>query len=298
MHLKGTSMSIESLGDKIKRFELVTDFSLPRHLPVVLRLDGKAFHTYTEGMERPFDNDFRYIMEYAAYRCCKLIEGCRLGYTQSDEISLLLVDYATPSTEAWFDYRLSKVISVAASICTGAFNQACLIKKPEVFLKRGPAAFDCRAFSIPREDVCDCFLWRQKDSERNCINSIAQSHFSHEELKGISCNELQNMLMVQKGINYNDVPAKYKRGVAFYKSKFFVHKVNALRTLWVKDESMPILTQNRYYVDRWAEPSPIDYTPDIDTISICEDIDFSKVLKIETVGDVEMSSRIVPAQDL
>jgi len=285
------------MNDRLKRYELVTDVCLPRRIPIIARLDGKAFHTYTQGMKRPFDEDFRSIMEYTAYRCCKLVEGCRFGYTQSDEISLLLVDYATHDTEAWFDYRLSKMISVLSSICTGAFIQASLLKMPEVFLNKGPAAFDCRVFSLPREEVLDYFLDRQRDSERNAINSLAQSHFSHNELQGKNCSEMQDMLMLQKGVNYNDLEAKYKRGVAFYKSKFYVHKVNALRTLWVKDSTMPILTQNRYYVERWVEPNPIDYTPDIKDVSICEDLDMKSLLKIDMIGSLEESSTIVSAQD-
>lgn len=291
-------MSVESMGDRIKRYETVTDTCLSKRIPVIIRLDGKAFHTYTQGMERPFDEDFRYIMEYTAYRCCKLVEGCRFGYTQSDEISLLLVDYATPDTESWFDYRISKMLSVVSSVCTGAFIQACLLKMPEVFLNKGPAAFDCRVFSLPREEALNYFLWRQRDSERNALNALAQSHFSHKELQGKNCSEMQDMLMLQKGVNYNDLPTKYKRGVSFYKSKFYIHKVNALRTLWVKDNEMPILTQNRYYVDRWVEPNPIDYTPDIKTVSICEDLDFKNLLKIDRIGSIEGSSIIKPVQDV
>lgn len=291
-------MSIEAMGERMKRYEMVTDTCLPRRLPVVIRLDGKSFSNYTQGMKRPFDEDFRFIMEYTAYRCCKLVEGCRFGYTQSDEISLLLVDYATPDTEAWFDYRISKMLSVVSSICTGAFTQACLIKMPEVFLSKGPAAFDCRVFSIPREETINYFLWRQRDSERNAINALAQSHFSHNELQGKNCSEMQDMLMLQKGVNFNDLLTKYKRGVSFYKSKFYVHKVNALRTLWLKDEEMPILSKNRYHVERWVEQNPIDYTPDIKTVTICEDLDMKNLIDIRSIGTIENNSTIEPAQEI
>lgn len=128
-----------SLGDRMKRYELPADTRLTRNIPAIIRIDGKAFHTWTKGMLHPWDPSLTLCMWQTAYMLCKNIEGIRFAYTQSDEITLLLVDYQTIRSQAWFDYRIQKIVAVSASIATGAFNQAAALLCPSQYEKRGPA---------------------------------------------------------------------------------------------------------------------------------------------------------------
>jgi tRNA(His) guanylyltransferase len=251
------------LGDRMKEYEKACERYLTRRIPLVLRVDGSCFHTWTRGLERPYDNNLRACMEYAAYSVCTEVSGARFAYTQSDEISILVIDYQSVNTEPWFSYRGNKVESVAASICTAGFNTAALTYLPEHVKKKGFAIFDARAFNVPKEDVLGCFLWRQRDCEKNSISSLAQAHFSHKELHGKNSSDKQDMLMLQKGVNWNDVPTHYKRGTALYKVQVVSpNPVNpdgpeVARSKWVVDHEMPIITKDRPYVERWLDPETV-----------------------------------------
>ena len=221
----------DSLGDRMKTYERVSRNYLPRRVPIIIRLDGKAFHTFTRGMEKPFDRVLTRTMQETMKYLCENIQGCVLGYTQSDEITLVLTDYATIQTDAWFGYNIQKMCSVSASMATLAFNKAfnkevvqfflrndiedvqrnsdtsdralasaILYANYDASLKRG-AMFDSRAFSVPKEEVCNCLIWRQQDATRNSIEAVGQANFSHHELHKKTCDMIQEMLWSQKGIN-------------------------------------------------------------------------------------------------
>lgn len=274
---------MDSLGDRQKRHEQATDYCLTKRLPVIIRCDGKSFHSWTRGLGRPFDDNLRNCMEYATYRLCKEVEGARLGYTQSDEITVLLVDYQTLGTESWYDYRIQKMASVAASICTAAFATACLKYLPEHLKLRGFAKFDSRVYTVPKEDVSNAFLWRMQDCTRNSIQAVGQSLFSPKQLHGKSCDEIQDMLFKEHGINWNDTPTRYKRGVAFFKVDVEVENLNVKpdapaadmfirRKKWIKDYDMPIITQNPGYVNKWLNDDP-GYSLNLQRDQyVCEDI--------------------------
>jgi len=187
-------------------------------------------------------------MSLTARALSEEISGCQLAYFQSDEISLLLTDYRTLQTEPWFGYRLQKMCSVAASIATAAFSQAMGLNFPHLDPTEN---FDCRAFNLPREEVCNYFLWRQRDATRNSISSLAQAHFSHKQLHGVDTNGMQDLLMLQKGINWNDCPTMQKRGVCVIKTETPVQTVGGvvLRSEWVIDEEIPIFSQDRDYIE-------------------------------------------------
>ena len=225
----------DSLGDRMKRYENVPKLNLVRRMPVIIRLDGKAFHTFTRGFERPFDELLMKTMDATMKFLCENIQGCVLGYKQSDEITLVLVDYKTLKTDAWFEYSVEKMCSIAASMATLAFNKAfeenvddwyclnmCDRNQDEVdklnaqakcyYSKLNKAMFDARVFNLPKEEVMNCLIWRQQDATRNSIQSVGQVNFSHKELNGKSCNDIQDMLFTQKGINWNDFPVACKRG--------------------------------------------------------------------------------------
>lgn len=280
------------LGDRMKQYEAVSESYLIRKIPVCLRMDAVCFHSWTRGLKRPYDDDLRRCMEYAAYRTCNEISGARFAYTQSDEISILLVDYQDISTEPWFNYRTNKVQSVAAGLCTSFFAEACLMWLREHVKKKGFPAFDARAFNLPREDVVNAFLWRQQDCERNSLSSLAQSHFSHKELLGKNSSDMQDMLMLQKGVNWNDVETRYKRGVSFYKvtrlaecrtkEGTLVSDEKVERSVWVKDYEMPIITKDRAYIEKWLEPvveleRPFETNPSLHLIP-CADLDLSTII--------------------
>nr|WP_290461235.1 tRNA(His) guanylyltransferase Thg1 family protein [Acutalibacter muris] len=271
----------DSLGDRMKRYEGVSRNFLTRRVPVVIRLDGKAFHTFTRGMKKPFDRILMNAMQETMKYLCKNVQGCVFGYTQSDEITLVLTDYATIKTDAWFGYNVQKMTSIAASMATLAFN-ACFIDNAEAAVqyydtessiqgalefdysvyesKFGSAMFDARAFSVPVDDVCNCLIWRQQDATRNSIEAVGQANFSHKELQGKSCNDIQEMLWSQCNLNWNDFPVDCKRGSCCYRQWKEVQMqdprdsgktITVSRREWVIDREPPIFTQDRDYVERW-----------------------------------------------
>lgn len=214
-------MDRSDFGDRMKTYEAVTRNYLVRRMPVIIRLDGKSFHSFTRGFKKPFDDILVQCMQEAMKYLCENIQGCVLGYTQSDEITLVLVDYKNLNTSAWFDNNIQKMTSVAASMATMSFNRALnnvlslYEDVPQMacyFDKCGTAMFDARVFNIPKEDVCNNLLWRQQDATRNSIQAVGQANFSHKELHGKSCNQIQDMLMVKREINWNDIPTYLKRG--------------------------------------------------------------------------------------
>ena len=253
----------DSLGDRMKgNYENRSKTYLVRRMPVIIRLDGKAFHTFTRGFNKPFDEVMMQTMQQTTLKLCQEIQGCVFGYTQSDEITLVLVDYNDINTDAWFDYSVQKMCSVASSMCTLYFNKI-FAEMVDVFIANSDvtpeeeklervynkaiekgAMFDARVFNIPVEEVTNCILWRQQDATRNSISSLAQSKFSHKELQGKSSSQMQDMLMEKFGINWNDLTIPEKRGTAVYK-----RTINDT-TEWIVDYQMPILKgEDRNYVE-------------------------------------------------
>lgn len=229
----------DPLGTRIKlNYEDRSRFKLTRRMPVILRADGKAFHSLTRNMERPFDIKFMNCMWFAAMKLCEEVQGCKLAYVQSDEISLLLTDYENLDTEAWFDYNIQKMVSVAASIATSAFNIGLQMHKGFEGLVGN---FDARAFNIPKEEVTNYYLWRQRDHERNSIQSVSQANFPHKQLQNLNCGQLQDKLMLEKAINWNDLPTFKKRGVCIIKTDG-----------WGIDAEIPIFSQDRQYIERFV----------------------------------------------
>lgn len=261
----------DSLGDRMKEFyENRSKLYLPRRVPVIIRLDGKAFHTFTKGFKRPYDEILHNTMNSTMKYLCENIQGCKLGYTQSDEITLLLTDYDTITTDAWFGYGMQKVCSVAASMATLAFNRFFRENFNEALSNLGSpidsdpylstlykkldcAMFDARCFSIPKDEVTNCFIWRQQDATRNAIQMLGQCNFSHKELHGKSCNDIQDMLMLEKNINFNDMPVEFKRGVCCYKKEVpCLDRLVGYKTEWTLDFDIPIFTQDRNYVEQFV----------------------------------------------
>lgn len=279
-------MKKDSLGDRMKQYEGIPKTSLMRRNPVIIRIDGKAFHTFTRGFQRPFDDIFIESMQETMKYLCENIQGCKIGYCQSDEISLLITDYENINTAAWFDYQVQKMCSIAASMATLAFNRVFskvfykwgnenlpdwdvggtnkpvdekLIKLCNIYESASEkgAMFDARCFSIPKEEVCNYFLWRQNDCVRNSIQMVAQANFSHKQLQNKSCDELQEMLWQEKNINWNDFETVKKRGSCCTKTG--KHTIVDIQTgeqkerlIWEIDKDIPIFTQDRNYIERFV----------------------------------------------
>lgn len=275
-------MDRTTIGDRMKNnYENISRYYLTRRMPVIIRVDGRSFHTFTKGFKKPFDDVLVKTMQDTMKYLCENIQGCVLGYTQSDEISLVLTDYAELTTDAWFGNNLQKMCSVSASMATLAFNKAFndnIVKhidnnldadcgvtkdlteytKTLINARNKGAMFDSRVFTIPKEEVCNAFIWRQQDATRNSIQSVGQANFSQKELHGKSCSDIQDMLMLQKGINWNDYSTTLKRGSCCIKVDDSLTEYDEVgnigdyiqRSKWVIDNEIPIFTQDRNYVEK------------------------------------------------
>ena len=295
--MKGWSKSMpvhDDLGLRMKTFyEQIPKTKLMRRTPVAIRIDGKAFHTFTRGFQKPFDEVLIKTMQETMKYLCENIQGCVLGYTQSDEITLILIDYKKLTSTAWFDYEVQKMCSIAASTATMYFNKKFVENYLDYLSTLYPdltnesdkanyrnivsayeradnkgAMFDARCFNIPKEEVCNLIYWRQLDAARNSIQMVGQANFSHKELQNKSCSDIQDMLMTQKGINWNDFPTNQKRGSCCIKTEQSVteeatvtesqfgedeekHIINVERPHWIIDKEIPMFKgEGRDYIDK------------------------------------------------
>lgn len=215
-------MSKDSLGDRMKEnYENRTRIMLPRRTNMIIRVDGRAFHTYTRNCKKPYDDDLMDDMNATAIALCEGIQGAKLAYVQSDEISILVTDYDDINTCAWFDGNLQKICSISASIATAEFNKARMLRNYVAWQANKPstyptelvmANFDSRVFIIPETaEVANYFLWRCQDASRNSLQMLARSLYSHNELEGKNSSELHDLIHA-KGDNWNNLAPKYKRG--------------------------------------------------------------------------------------
>lgn len=247
---------IKTLSDRMKDYEVVSDYRLTKRTPVIVRIDGKAFHTYTKGLDKPFDNILSEAMNYVCRKLVETVQGCKFAYTQSDEISLLLKDWDKSTTDCYFDYRVQKMVSVLASAATMYFNQYIVSRvlywqkgKSELSeklfdkwaVKAGCAMFDARAYNLPKEEVCNYFIWRQEDASRNSIQSLGRSKFSFKQMLNKKNNEVQDMLFNEYDINWNFIDTKWKRGFAVYRDEDGIKS----------DFEIPLFKQNRAFIDKY-----------------------------------------------
>jgi tRNA(His) 5'-end guanylyltransferase len=238
-------VEINSLGDRMKEYETVSHINLMRRTPVIIRLDGKAFHTYSrqsifKNEEQPFSDTLHESLTIAAMKMLKNIQGSRFAYIQSDEISILLTDWKKLNTDAWFKYNIQKITSISASLLTYYFNDHVNVSCK--YENKIPALFDSRVFNLPLNEVTNYFIWRQQDATKNSINMLSKEHFSDKQLYKKNISERQNMLM-SKNINWNDIPIKFKRG-----SSIESHYIDD-RLIYEINYEIPIFTQNRKYIE-------------------------------------------------
>lgn len=249
----------DELGIRMKNFyESVPKTKLLRRTPVAIRIDGKAFHSFTRGMKKPFDFILIESMQKTMQYLCENIQGCVLGYTQSDEITLLLIDYKRLNSDAWFDYEVQKMCSIAASMATMAFNRyfaeaAAAAMEDEVYaealqkaVQKG-AMFDARCFNIPKEEAANLIYWRQLDAARNSVQMVGQANFSHKQLQGKSCEQIHDMLMQEKMFNWNELETCLKRGSCCVRKE----NAEAGKSNWIIDREIPQFKgDGREYIEK------------------------------------------------
>lgn len=214
---------------------------------MIIRVDGRAFHTYTKkfkrlGEEGPWSTHMQEAMSSAAKSLMSEISGAKLAYAQSDEISVLVTDYDSLTTQAWFGKSIQKVASVSSSIATVGFNTSVQS------LNIGFATFDSRAFVLPKEEVANYFIWRQKDAIRNSVAMLAQAHFSSKQLHGKGVALMRKMLLEEKQVSWDSLPSWQKRGWCV--SREIKDKPEGHRTVISPDLEVPEFSSKREYVEK------------------------------------------------
>ena len=225
---------MKSLGDRMKNnYENRSRHYLTRRTPVIMRLDGKAFHTLTRGCDKPFDKNLFKAMQETAIELCKSIQGAKCAYQQSDEITILITDYDTIDTDAWFDYNIQKMTSISAAMVSVNFTR--------YYGKIG--IFDSRVFSIPKEEVCNNFIWRQQDWLRNSLQMVCRSHFSHKEMENKKTEDMHEMLH-KIGVNWaTDFDTYQKNG------SFIIKNDKG----WNLLDSTPVFTEDRSIIEKLVD---------------------------------------------
>lgn len=211
-----------SIGDRIKAYERASNYQLVPRSCLFVRVDGRAFHTFTRGCEKPFDSMIMRAMTTAAMFTADEMQGFKIAYIQSDEATFMMTDFDSHETQGWFNYELNKVVSLSASIFTAYFNRYWSGHSDRTQAEK-IATFDSRAFVVPIEDFPNVFVWRQRDWERNSLQMFARAHFSHKELDGKGHDEIHDMLH-GKGLNWAKLTDEQKNGTFITPDKKFKHE--------------------------------------------------------------------------
>ena len=258
----------DKLGDRMKRYEAVSDSKLLVKTPVIIRIDGKAFHTLTKNLDSPFDELFTKAMNKTMMKLCKEVPNTRFGYVQSDEISLCLLEPSVYS-DAWFDNRLSKLCSIAAATATLAFHQAMRTEmdalkevldetaietdfEPKYQALLDQAVFDARAFNLPPHEVINYFIWRQQDCRRNAILRVGQEFFTQKGINRLQTTGILQKLKTDLDWDFEEkVMTCYKLGRCCYRTEIIrpsQDESGVLRYDYQLDEEPPIFSEDRAYI--------------------------------------------------
>lgn len=281
------SRKLTEFDKRMQNYKYTSDQSLMRRTPVIIQIDGMHFHTFTQGLDKPFDEVLVRSMQDTAKYLCENIQGCVLAYTQSDEINLLLIDYQRLDSQAWFDNRIQKLTSAAASLATLEFNrrfaERVRIMRTMVLHENHPdnsnekthetvkylkkfgatkkgATFAACAFNLPQDEVTNFFYWRQQDAIRNSIQMVGQANFSHTELQHKSCEDIKQMLRDKSEATggtikpWEDYPMFLQRGTCIIKNEEVLDQDDPeiyKRFYWDVDENIPIFKgDGRNYINK------------------------------------------------
>jgi tRNA(His) 5'-end guanylyltransferase len=245
----------DAFGDRLKVLEDKYRFHLEPKLPVILRLDGKNFSTLTKNLKKPFDENLIQVMNEIMIYLCKNIQCAQISYSQSDEISIL-IHHKNETSQPWFGNNLQKIVSVSAAMASGYF----VANSHKIFGETKLVEFDSRAFTLPHHEVNNVFYWRQSDCERNSVQSVARSLFSHKECNNKDVDELKELCLT-KNVNWDELPTYQRRGrcaVKRYFEKEGEHgktgeKFIALRSEWVIDNEIPNFSQDKNYIEQYIK---------------------------------------------
>ena len=218
---------------------------LPQRTYLLIRVDGRAFHTYTKSFNRPFDQYLHDGMVVAGLETMQEIGGAKFAFGQSDEFSFVATDFDTHESQMWFGGNKSKIESITASVFTAEFNRFIRHLRPQ--LKN--AYFDARAFIIPMEhEVINYFVWRQQDTIRNSVSMLARHYFSAKKLHGVSTAEAKKLL-AKEGVYWNKQPSAFRRGTALYKPEKAIDNPPPGRSNgWLVDGDLPLFAHNPSFV--------------------------------------------------
>lgn len=281
------SRKLTEFDKRMQNYKYTSDQSLMRRTSVIIHIDGMHFHTFTKGLDKPFDEILVRSMQNTAKYLCENIQGCALAYTQSDEINLLLIDYQGLDSQAWFDNRIQKLTSAAASLATLEFNrrftERVRIMRTMVLHENHPdnsnekthetvkylkkfgatkkgATFAACAFNLPQDEVTNFFYRRQQDAIRNSIQMVGQANFSHTELQHKSCEDIKQMLRDKSEATggtikpWEDYPMFLQRGTCIIKNEEVLDQDDPeiyKRFYWDVDENIPIFKgDGRNYINK------------------------------------------------
>ena len=223
---------MKTLGDRMKEYENAYRIKMPKKLPIIIRLDGKAFHTLTRSMEKPFDLKFVKIMNWIAMSVTAKIQGAVFGYTQSDEISILIYPWRKPESESWFDNNIQKMVSISAAYASSWFNL--MFQTEYGYDPSDVQVFDSRVFVLPDEEIINYFIWRQNDIIRNSVQMLGQAHFSSKQLHGKKIDEVKEMLISEKNLDWHNLDNHFKYGTSIKNGE--------------TDLNTPIFSNDRRYI--------------------------------------------------
>lgn len=255
----------DDFGDRMKGYEGAEAMrKLMPLLPIMVRLDGRAFHTFTRGMARPYDHEFHGLMCETTMHLVKETNAV-LGYTQSDEISLVILPQG--KAEPYFGGRIQKICSILAASCSVKFNWELSRVYPDLGDKF--PIFDARVWNVPTlQEAANTILWREQDAAKNSISSAANAYFSHKSLHGLDSKQKQEKLFQEKGINWNDYPDGCKHG-------YFIKRVVTSKPFTTEElASLPpkheahknpnlIITRSKYSLVEMPKLSSIQNLPDV-----------------------------------
>lgn len=233
----------DSLGDRMKLYEAASRPVLPPRLPVILRIDGRAFHSFTRGMEKPFDDGLMATMDRIGKAICNDASGAQIAYVQSDEISVLLHSYKRFASQPWFGNEVQKMVSVAASLAASTLSAE----------HQRLCSFDGRVFVLPESDVCNYFVWRQQDAMRNSVQMVARTLYSHKECEHKNQSALRAMCLA-KGVDWLAMPPRLTRGRCIVRRTYPLRvegqAETTTRSEWVVDDLLPVFSQQREYIEQ------------------------------------------------
>lgn len=235
-------MATESLAERMKAYEVPYNYVITKRLPVIVRIDGIGFSSYTSGCAKPFDASFSDVMLDVTKVLVNHVQGCVLGYTQSDEASFLLHGYKRFSSQPWRSNKVQKIVSEFASVAGAHFTQMShRIWKPGSLDGIRPATFDARVFVLPEAEVNNYFLSRQQSGIGNSIQMLTRSLYSHKEVENNNCDSMQEMCEA-KGIQWEDTDLRFQRGAT-------IRRVPELMNTVVRDVKIPLFNENPAYVE-------------------------------------------------